>query len=118
MYSNKISLLEGDAFNIPFKNGFFDLVFTCCVLIHINLNDLPDAMDEIYRVSKEYILSIEYYSEEETSIKYRGNEDLLWKRNFSKHFLQRYPDLVLVSEGYFDKSDGFDNSNWWLFKKE
>ena len=27
-YSNNISILEGDIFDIPFKNGYFELVFT------------------------------------------------------------------------------------------
>lgn len=115
--SNQISILEGDIFDIPFKDNYFDLVFTSGVLIHIHLKNLMDAIDELYRVSKNYILAIEYCAVKETTITYRGNNELLWKRNFKKHFLDRYPKLEIIKEGYLDKEDGFDRTHWWLFKK-
>jgi pseudaminic acid biosynthesis-associated methylase len=114
---NKQAILEGNIFDIPFKDGYFDLVFTSGVLIHISLEDLPKAIDELYRVSGKYLLVIEYYAQEETVIPYHGHNDVLWKRNFKKHFEERYPQLKIVKSGYWDKADGFDRTHWWLFEK-
>jgi len=116
-YSNNISILEGDIFDIPFKNGYFELVFTSGVLIHINLADLPKAIDEMYRVSNKYVLAIEYYSEVESVIPYRGHDNLLWKRDFKKIFVERHPDLKLLRNGFLDRENGFDRTHWWLFEK-
>ena len=96
--NKSLNLLEGSAQNLPFKDGFFDLVFTSGVLIHISPDDLPKAMDEIYRVAKKYIWCFEYFSEECQEIVYRGHKNRLWKNNFLKLFLERFPDLKLVRQ--------------------
>ena len=115
--NSNLAILEGNIFDIPFKDGYFDLVFTSGVLIHIKLDDLPKAIDEMYRVSSKYLLVIEYFAEKETVIPYHGHNDMLWKRDFKKQFEQRYPTLKLIRSGYWDKSDGFDRTHWWLFEK-
>jgi len=115
--STKVGVLYGHAFDLPFKDGYFDLVFTAGVLIHIPLTDLPAALAEIYRVSKRYILAIEYFAEEETVIHYRGHDDLLWKRDFLKHYRTQFPDLTLLRSGYWGPEDGFDRTHWWLLEK-
>jgi ubiquinone/menaquinone biosynthesis C-methylase UbiE len=91
-----VGVLYGHAFDLPFKNEYFDLVFSAGVLIHIPPDHLPEALREIYRVSKRYLLSIEYFAEQETVIHYRGHEDLLWKRNFFQHWQAQFADLVLI----------------------
>jgi len=35
-----IDILQGSAFDVPFKDGFFDLVFTSGVLIHLASGDI------------------------------------------------------------------------------
>jgi hypothetical protein len=110
-------VLKGDVFALPFVDGYADLVFTAGVLIHIALDNLPRALAEICRVSNRYILSAEYFAETETIIHYRGHDDLLWKRNFKQHYLDQFPDLALVREGYWEKEYGFERVHWWLFKK-
>jgi pseudaminic acid biosynthesis-associated methylase len=115
--TNLISILEGNIFDIPFKNGYFDLVFSCGVLIHISIEDLSKAMDEMYRVSNKYLLIVEYFDEKETVIPYHGQKNLLWKRDFKKHFEERFPKMKLLKTGYWDKADGFDRTHWWLFEK-
>ena len=115
--SNKISILEGDAFNMPFKDDYFDLVFTAGVLIHIHSEDLGKAIDEMYRVSKKYILIIEYFAQEETVIPYHGSMNALWKRNFEKIFLEKYPKLKKIKSGFLNKDEGFDRCNFILFEK-
>lgn len=46
----------GDIRYIPFKNNSFDIILCFEVLEHINYKDLSDALFEIKRVTKRYIL--------------------------------------------------------------
>lgn len=115
--SVKIGHLYGHASDLPFKDGYFDLVFTAGVLIHIPLEELSIALSEIYRVSKRYILAIEYFAEDEIAIPYHGHDNLLWKRNFLKHYQTQFPDLDLIRSGYWGPEDGFDRVHWWLLEK-
>ncbi len=93
-----INIIQGSAFDIPFKDGYFDLVFTSGVLIHISPNDVQSAIDEMYRVTNKYIWGFEYYADQYTEIDYHGNGDKMWKTNFAELFLNRYSDLKLVKE--------------------
>jgi len=113
----KFKVSGGNLYEIPYPDNSFDLVFTAGVLIHIPLNDLEQAIKEIYRVSSKYIMAVEYYAEEETMIKYRDKTSMLWKRDFYTHYKNCYQELKLIREGFWNQSDGFDNTNWWLFEK-
>lgn len=93
-----IEIIQGSAFNIPFRDECFDLVFTSGVLIHISPEDINEALDEIHRCSRKYIWTTEYFSEEYTKVDYRGHNDLLWKTNFVKLYIDRFLDLKLVKE--------------------
>lgn len=86
-------IVEGSAFDIPFKDGFFDLVFTNNVLIHIAPGDLGKVMDEMHRVTRAWIWGFEYFAPELTEIPYRGQAQLLWKADYAKLFLDRHADL-------------------------
>lgn len=113
----EVAALSGNIFTLPFIDGYADLVFTVGVLIHLHLDDLAKGINEIYRISKKYILCVEYFSEKEITINYRGHDNLLWKRDFKSHYLKLYPKLRVIREGYWDIEDGFDRSHWWLFEK-
>lgn len=115
--SNLISIIEGNGFSIPFVDAYFDLVFTCGVLIHIANEEIPKVVNEMYRLSNRYILVIEYFAEKDTEIEYRGKKGLLFKRDFKKKFLELKPDLKCIREGFWGKNDGFDDCTWWLFEK-
>lgn len=111
-------LLEGNVYDMPFEAGRFDLCFTSGVLIHVPPSKIGTAISEIYRVSGKYILSVEYYSEEEEEVEgYRGEEEMLWKRDFCSCFKSHFPSLSLVQTGYWGTEDGFDRCHWWLLKK-
>lgn len=86
------------AFNIPFKDGHFDLVFTSGVLIHIHPSDVVDVMKEIHRCTKDYIWGVEYCAPEYTEVTYRGQANLLWKTDFAALYLREFRDLVLDKE--------------------
>jgi pseudaminic acid biosynthesis-associated methylase len=91
----ELNIIEGDALDIPFKDGFFDLVFTSGVLIHIPPENINSAMKEIARCTSEWVYGMEYYAEEYTEVEYRGHENLLWKTDFPSLF-QEHCDLELV----------------------
>lgn len=95
-YTKNINVIQGSGFDIPFKDGYFDIVGTNGVLIHISPDDLPKMMDEMYRCSGQYIWGFEYYTPEMTNINYRGNEGFLWKADYAQLFLDRFPDLKKV----------------------
>jgi pseudaminic acid biosynthesis-associated methylase len=96
--TDDINLVEGSIFDLPFKDNYFDLVFTAGVLIHISPKDISAAMKEIYRVSKKYIWGMEYWSEDYKSVKYRGNKNRLWKGDFAKMYMDLFPNLTLVKQ--------------------
>lgn len=97
-FTKDINLIQGSGFDLPFKDGFFDLVCTNGVLIHISPDDLGKIMDEMYRCSNRYIWGFEYFNETTKEINYRGNKGYLWKANFAQLFLDRFPDLKLVNK--------------------
>ena len=98
-------IVEGSAFDLPFKDGFFDLVFTNNVLIHISPDDIGAVMDEMHRVTRRWIWGFEYYAPEFTEVPYRGRERLLWKADYAKLFVQRFDDLVSAREEVFECRD-------------
>ena len=51
-----INIIQGTAYDIPFKNEYFDLVFTSRVLIHLNPTEIEKAIKEIVRCSKKVYL--------------------------------------------------------------
>ena len=111
-------IFDAAASNLPFDDHSIDLVFTSGVLIHISPEEIDSAYAEIYRVSARYILSLEYFSPTPEVKTYRGKDDLLFKRDYGSLWLDNYPDLILVDNGFFWKrTTGLDNLNWWLFHK-
>ncbi len=114
----KENLKNAFVVDLPFSDNFFDLVFTSVVLIHIPENQIIKAMSEINRVSKKFILCIEYFNPTTTTIKYRGKKDLLFKRDYGSLYMENFKNLELVDYGFFwKKVTEQDNVTWWLFKK-
>jgi pseudaminic acid biosynthesis-associated methylase len=92
------SFVQASAFGLPYKDNYFDLVFTSGVLIHISPKDLPLILEEIHRCAKTYICGSEYYAPSLTEIDYRGHRSLLWKMDYARQYLTRFSDLKLVLE--------------------
>ena len=104
-----------------FNNNSCDLVFTMGVLIHIKPDYLIDNMEKIFSLSKKYILIGEYFNRTPVSIKYRNKQDLLFKNDFGKIFLENFK-VKLLDYGFlwgkiYDTA-GFDDVTWWLFEKK
>ena len=123
LVSNKNIKLENvwncDTFNLPLNYSSVDLVFTAGVLIHIHPDNLDRAIDEIVRIARKYVLCIEYFSHEPAEIKYRGQNGLLFKRDFGGYYLDRFPNLECIRYGFLWEREFkiFDNLTWWLFEK-
>lgn len=99
----------------------FDLVLTMGVLIHIHPDHLVENMRKMFDYSEKYILIGEYFNRTPVMIKYQGEKDRLFKRDFGKFFMENFP-VRLVDYGFlwghlFDRA-GFDDITYWLFEKE
>jgi pseudaminic acid biosynthesis-associated methylase len=97
----------------------FNLTFTKLVLIHINPEKLADVYQNLYDLSDRYIMVYEYYNPKPISIEYRGNNDVLFKREFAGDLIDKY-NLQFIDYGfnynreeYFPKDDG----TWFLLEK-
>ncbi|MGH1338219.1 MAG: pseudaminic acid biosynthesis-associated methylase [Aureispira sp.] len=115
-----MNIIQGSGFDIPFKDGFFDLVLTNGVLIHIAPKDLPKIMQEIYRCSKQYISGFEYYAEEVVDLNYRGNKGFLWKADYSKLYQKEFSDLKEVKRDFYPYIKESEKGNvdyFYLLKK-
>ena len=108
------SIIEGLSINAA------DLSFTKGVLIHIHPDYLDAAYSNLYEKSNKYICVIEYYNPTPVSIKYRGHDDRLFKRDFCGDLLDKYSDLELVDYGFnYHRDPVFpqDDTTWFLMQK-
>lgn len=110
-----LGVTYGTANQIPAADLDYDLVFTSGVLIHIPPDRLHEAMRELARVARSYVLAIEYFAAEDVEEPYRDLDEMLWKRDYGLHYLRACPDLKLIGMG--DDCDGFEGARWWLLKK-
>ena len=108
------SILE---FNADYQR---DLVFTKGVLIHIDPNSLANVYDLMYQTSRRYICIGEYYNPTPVEVRYRGNQDKLFKRDFAGEMIDRFSDLRLIDYGfYYHRDTNFpqDDITWFLLEK-
>lgn len=96
-----INIIQGSGYDIPFKDGYFDLVFTAGVLIHIAPENHSKMMSEMVRCSQKYIWGFEYFADVITDIDYHGNKGFLWKADFAKIFIENNPELKEVKREFF-----------------
>jgi pseudaminic acid biosynthesis-associated methylase len=104
-----LNVIKGSALDIPFKDNYFDLVYTSGVLIHIHPDNLKQVMSEIYRTSKKYIWGMEYWNSKCEEINYRGNGGFLWKNSFRRLYQKYFPDLKLVQQEFYGYKDDIRN---------
>jgi len=88
-----LNLCCASVYDLPFKDNYFDLIFTNGLLIHIHPNNLKFAIQEMYRVSNKYLLSWEYYNDIIINVDYHGYSEVLWKANYPQLFLDLFPNL-------------------------
>jgi pseudaminic acid biosynthesis-associated methylase len=112
-------IIESDAYRIPLPDDSYDLTFTNGVLIHVPPDRLPEAMREIVRVSRRFVLCSEYFSHVPVEIPYHGQSGMLWKRDFGLAYLENCPGLKPRHYGFLWQTEfpHFDDLNWWLLEK-
>ncbi len=101
--------------------GTWDLAFTSGVLIHVDPDHLPPAYDALHRLSARYICVAEYYNPTPVTVRYRGEQDRLFKRDFAGDLLDRFDDLALVAYGFAYHRDPVfpqDDGTWFLLEKQ
>jgi len=91
----------------------YELVFTAGLLIHVEPDSLHEMMSKVVNSSCDYVLAIEYASDYEREIEYRGRKEKLWARPFGK--LYQDMGLKLVMEA--GAGPGFDDCTAWLLRK-
>ena len=90
-----------------------ELVSTAGVLIHQNPEALKTMMERIVEASFQYVLAVEYSAETEQEVKYRGMENMLWRRPYGR----LYRAMGLKEVDSWPAGDGFDNCTAWLMSK-
>ncbi len=115
--TRRINIIEGSAFDIPYKDAYFGLVFTSGVLIHIAPSNVETAMGEIHRCTNKYIWGLEYYADNYTEIPYRGHKNLLWKADFAGMYLDKFDDLEPVRQERLEYLDSDNVDMMFLLEK-
>jgi pseudaminic acid biosynthesis-associated methylase len=100
-------MVAGDAGRLPFEDDAFDVVCTTGLLIHIPPEEIGETLQELKRVSAEWIWGREYYAEEYQEVNYRGH-DILWKADFASLY-ERHCDLKVVHERLLPYQDNSGN---------
>lgn len=113
-----VNALLCPARELPFRDCWFDLVFTMGVLIHQPESTLPLVMSEIVRCSRRFVLCGEYFAEQTTEVAYRGQHGALFKRDYGRLYRDMFPELRLVQQQFLGRDDGWDDVTVWLFEKE
>jgi pseudaminic acid biosynthesis-associated methylase len=112
-------VVDGLLSKIPLPDGAVDLAFTSGVLIHVPPDDLLASCKELARVSRRYVIALEYFSDKPEEIPYRGHTEALFKRDFGGFYLDNVPGLRLLDYGFsWKRVTGLDNLTWWVMEKD
>jgi len=116
---NIATIVEGTILDKLPTNTQWDISFTSGVLIHINPAELNKVYENLYNLSKKYIVVYEYYNPTPVTVKYRGNDDRLFKRDFAGELIDKY-NLRLIDYGFIYHRDSYfpdDDGTWFLLEK-
>jgi len=113
-----VNALLAPARELPFRDRWFDLVFTMGVLIHQPEATLPLVMSEVVRCSRRYVLCGEYFAPSTTEVPYRGQQGALFKRDYGRLYQELFPELMLRKKGFLGRDAGWDDVTYWLFERQ
>jgi pseudaminic acid biosynthesis-associated methylase len=112
-----VQSVYASGFDLPFRDDYFDLVFTSGVLIHQKPSEVERIMQEIIRVSSKYVMAIEYYSEQFEEIEtYSGGPGTAFKGPYGEIYQGRY-GLKLLKTQDLRRDQGWDRCACWLLEK-
>jgi len=91
---------EGSILDFGARGRTWDLVLVKGVLIHIPPDELPKVYDVIDKCARRYVLLAEYFNPTPVSVKYRGHEHALWKRDFASEFMDSHEGWECIDYGF------------------
>ncbi len=120
-----LAVQECSVFERRYDDGYghvYDMVVSSGFLIHVGPEELERAYTELHNACAPggVIVLIEYFAPTETEVSYRGNSAKLWRRNYGKGMLERFPDLGLFSYDFVADIDPIcprDNVTIWTLSK-
>lgn len=112
-----VNALWGVARGLPFRDEWFDMVFTTGVLIHQPEETLGEVMAEVVRCARRYVLCGEYFAAENVQVPYRDQTDALFKRDYGRLYQEMFPNLKLLETGFLSRAEGWDDVTYWIFEK-
>lgn len=109
---------DGHAGALPFDDAAFDLVFTNSVLMCIPDEHLGEACAEIHRVSRRWILSIEYPAARPVTLPYHGYDNMVFKRDYRTYWCHNFAEVTCIAQGPFlALHRRLEGPTWWLLEK-
>ena len=115
----KATIRQGSALNPMPDEPKYDLAFTSGMLIHIAPEQLSSVYDNLYRLSRRYVMICEYYNPQPVEVTYRGHTGRLFKRDFAGEMIDKY-GLRLLDYGFVYHRDSYfpqDDLNWFLLER-
>lgn len=108
---------RADIRELPYEDKSFDMVVSIGVLIHLtNDKDLSRGIEEMFRVSKKWVLISEYWSYQWEMIPYHGYTNALRKGPFERFVEKTMPRAEIAGAGPMDTRYGFDwGMHWWVY---
>jgi ubiquinone/menaquinone biosynthesis C-methylase UbiE len=98
----KLNLKKASIFDMGYKDESFDMVMTLGVLIHIHADDLTEALLEMNRTAKKYVMLIEYTTKgDEIGREYRdmAGKQGVWARDWKTIYKGLFPKSKLIKTG-------------------
>lgn len=110
-------VFDGHACAIPAADASFSMCMSAGVLIHVDPARLCDAMIEIARVARHYVLAIEYFAPACQPVQYYDAERI-WKNDFGRLYVEQVGLRPLCHDFFWKPGgDGYDNCVAWLLEK-
>ncbi len=122
----KLEMVASNAWNISVLDldtlsPSWELVLTHGLLIHIAPDNLATAYRHLYDAALRYILLCEYFNPTPVEVYYRGNKNMMWKRDFAGDMLDLFPTLSVKDYGFQWSRDPRcprGDITWWLMEKK
>ena len=83
-----VRIIQANVLQLPFSSNRFDLVFTHGLLMHVNPRKLNQALQELFRVTKKYLMIIEECRTRPQTLNY-----FTWAHDYEK-IIKAYPGTV------------------------
>ena len=89
--------LGGPVARLPYDDGFFDVVYTAEVLVHVRPQDLPEVLKELIRVSRWQVLHLESSPQAQLDPETHGG---CWKHDLIAAYRGLGHELKMLTQAY------------------